>query len=96
MKTSLKWALAAGLTMAGIGYSASSASALPISGLDPAIATSSDVAQNVDKVWWCGYYGCHRGWGYRRWGYWHRPYYRWHRWGYWHRPYWHRWGWRRW
>ncbi len=54
MKTSLRLALATGLTVAGIGYSVSSASALPMSGIDPAIATSSDVAQNVDKAWWCG------------------------------------------
>ncbi len=89
MKTSLNIALATGLTLAGIGFAASSASAMPMSGLDPAVATSSDVAQNVDKVWWCGYYGCHRGWRY-----WHRPY----GWGYWHRPYgWYRgYGWRRW
>jgi len=83
MRTSLKLALAAGLTLAGAGFAASSASALPASGLDPAIATSADIAQNVDKVWWCGRWGCHPGWG------WRRPYYGgWRGYG-WHR--WHRW-----
>jgi hypothetical protein len=87
MKTSLKLALATGLSIAGIGFAASSASALPMSGIDPAIATPSDVAQGVQDVRWvCGPWGCHwaPGWGY--YGGWHRP------WGYGYRGYgWHRW-----
>jgi hypothetical protein len=89
MKASLKYALATGLTLTGIGFAASSASALPMSGLDPAVATSADVAQGVQDVRWvCGPWGCH--WAPNYWGYgWRRP------WG-WHGGYgWHR-GWRRW
>jgi hypothetical protein len=88
MKTSLKIALATGLTIAGLGFAASSASALPAGGLDPAIATSSDLAQGVQDVRWvCGYWGCH--WRPNYYGFyggygWHRPYYGgWHRWGGW-------------
>jgi hypothetical protein len=85
MKIHLKLALATGLTLAGFGFAASSASAMPISGIDPAVVTSSDIAQGVqDVAWVCGPWGCHwrpnRYWGprpyYRPWG-WHRH---WHRW----------------
>ncbi len=84
MKTSLKLALTTGLTIAGLGFAVSSASALPAGGLDPAIATSNDLAQGIQDIRWvCGpwrchwapnyYYGGGYGW-HRRWGYggWHR------------------------
>jgi len=92
MKVILKVGLAAGLTLAAAGI-ASEASAMPMSGLDPAVATTSDLAQNnVEAVRWvCGPWGCHwrpnywggYGYGYRRhWG------------GYGYRGGWHR-GWHR-
>jgi len=89
MKTSLKLALAVGLTIAGTGFAVSSASALPAAGLDPAIATSADIAQGVQDVRWvCGPFGCR--WAPNYYGYYGRPY------GYGWRGYgWHR-GWRRW
>jgi hypothetical protein len=56
------------------------------------------VSADVQDAYWCRWGRC-GGWGWHRWGYWHRPWgwgYRpwgWHRWGYWHRPWgWHRWG----
>lgn len=98
MKTSLKLVLAAGLGLSGIGLTAASASAMPMSGLDPAIAKPADIATGVEKARWiCGPYGgCRWVPGWRYWGpryrYW-RPYGYWgpRRWG----PYGYYRGWRR-
>jgi hypothetical protein len=82
MKTCLKLILAVGIGFGGLGLAA--ASAMPVSDLDPAIATPSDTAKNVESVRWiCGPYGgCRWVSGWRRYwgpgyGYW-RP----RRWGY--------------
>jgi hypothetical protein len=83
MKTLMKFALATGVTIAGLGFAASSASALPAGGLDPAVATSADVAQGVQDVRWvCGPFRCfwrpnyYGGYGWRGYG-WHRGWRRW-------------------
>jgi len=77
MKAILKFGLAAGLTFAAADLAASSASAMPMNGLDPAVATTSDLAlNNVETVRYvCGPWGCRwvpgyrYGYGYRRhWG----------------------------
>jgi hypothetical protein len=81
MKTALKLITAAGIAFGSLGV----ASAMPMSGLDPAVATAADTihADNVRWVcppyrrcFWVGgpYYG--RPWGWHRWG-WHRG--GWHR-----------------
>lgn len=92
MNSTIKMSLAAGLALGGLGLVAQTASALPASGLDNAVAHSSDVQQAIQKTRYvCGYWGCrwvpgpYAGWGY---GY-YRPY--WHPWGWgWHR-HWHHW-----
>lgn len=95
MNRSLKLVLAAGLGLSGIGLAATSVAAMPMSGLDPAVAKPADIATGVENVRWiCGPYGgCRWVPGWRYWGphrYW-RPYGYWgpRRWGYygWHRPY---------
>ena len=49
------------------------------------------LSADIQEAYWCRWGRC-GGWGWHRWGYWHRPW-GWHRWGYWHRPWgWHRWG----
>jgi len=73
MKTSLKFIVAAGIGFGGVGLAASSVSAMPMSGLDPAVATPSDTAKNFESVRWvCGPYGGCRwvaGWRRHWWGY---------------------------
>jgi hypothetical protein len=64
MKTGLKLALAAGIGLGALGLGGKSVSALPITGLDPALATPADIAKRVNHVrrvhswhrryWWCG------------------------------------------
>jgi hypothetical protein len=84
MNSTIKMALVAGLALGGLGFAAETASALPASGLDNAVAHQSDVQQGIQKTRYiCGYWGCRWVPG-PYWGY-----------GYYH-PYWHRWGWRRW
>jgi hypothetical protein len=91
MTNGLKTALLAGLTAVSLGM-AGAASAMPGQGVQPAIATSHDVAVKAENVrlicppyrpcyWVPGWrYGYYRPYGF------YRPYYR--PWG-WHR--WHRW-----
>jgi hypothetical protein len=70
MKTSLKLMLIAGIGFGGLGEIASSASALPLSGLDPALAPTADAAKSVENIRWiCGPYGgCRWVPGWRRFG----------------------------
>jgi hypothetical protein len=68
MRKSLQLALAAGVGFGAMGLI--SASAMPMSGLDPAVATPADLTKNVEPVRWvCGPYRCHRvhGWHRRYW-----------------------------
>jgi hypothetical protein len=72
VKTSLKLAMAAGIGIGAIGLAVHSASAMPMSGVGPAVATSPDTAKNAESVRWvCGPYRCHwaPGWG-PGYGYW--------------------------
>jgi len=97
MKIHRTMLLAAGVGLAGLGLAAP-ASAMPMNGLAPAIATSEEAAPSVENVRWiCGPYGgCRWAPGYRYYGWrpWrHYGYYGgWHRrygWGGWHhRHYW--------
>ena len=50
------------------------------------------LSAEIQDAYWCRWGRC-GGWGWHRWGYWHRPW-GWHRWGWgWHRHWgWHRWG----
>jgi len=80
MKIIAKMGLAAGLALAAAGLTASSASAMPMNGLDPAVATTSDLAANNTEsvAYVCGPWGCRwrpnywgprpYGYGYRRFG----------------------------
>src|ERR1700756_4138635 len=52
MKTGLKLALAAGIGLGALGIGGKSVSALPIRGLDPALAPPADMAPSVDEVRW--------------------------------------------
>lgn len=52
MKTSLKLILIAGIGLGGLGEAASSASALPLRGLDPAHAPAADAAKGVENIRW--------------------------------------------
>jgi hypothetical protein len=93
MKSSLRFALAGSVVLGGIGVAGTAVSAMPLQGLDPAIATPAD-QQAVQNVGWvCGpYHHCH----------WVRPYYR--PWGYyggwrgygWRGYGYHHYGWRHW
>jgi hypothetical protein len=94
MKTSVKLILAAGIGFGTLGLAASSASAMPMSGLDPALAKPADAAKSVEAVRWrCGPYGCHWRHGWRR-RYWWGPGYGfwgpgpWWRWGFGYYPWW--------
>lgn len=81
MKINRTLFLAAWLGLGGIGFLASSASALPMYGMDPALAVPTEAGQGVENARWiCGPYGGCR-WV-RGWRYW-RPYY-----GYYYRPWW--------
>jgi hypothetical protein len=89
MRKNVQLALAAGVILGGLGLAGGAASALPVGGLDPAIAVPADAQGLQDVRWVCGPYGCRwvpgPYWG-PRWGH---PYWGWgHRWGYGH--------WRRW
>lgn len=94
MKIYRTFVLAAGIGFGGLGLAAPSASAMPMNGLAPAVATAEDVATKVENVRWiCGPYGgCrwvpgYRYYGGRPWrpygyyGGWHRR----HGWGGYHR-----------
>ncbi|HEY1735312.1 MAG TPA: hypothetical protein VGG12_01570 [Methylovirgula sp.] len=92
MNRTLKLAFVAGLSFAGLGFAAETASAAPMAGLDNAVAHQSDVQAGVQDVrYFCGRWGCRWAPGpYPYYGYgYYRPYWGWGRpWG---------WGWgRRW
>jgi hypothetical protein len=73
MKSSLKVILAAGIGFGALGLAAKSVSAMPMSGLDPALAAPADTAKSVEAVRWiCGPYRCRRAPGWRR-RYWWGP-----------------------
>jgi hypothetical protein len=83
MNMKVKLALAASIALGGASLLANTASAMPMSGLDKAVATVSVAQDNVqDAAWICRPWGCRWvpgwGYGYGGWGYgygWHR----WHR-----------------
>lgn len=82
MNRKMKMVLVAGVALAGLGFAAEAASAMPMRGLDAGVAQVSDVQQGVQDVRYiCGHWRCHWVPG----PYWHGPY--------WHRPHWH---WRHW
>jgi hypothetical protein len=65
----LKLVMVASIGFSGIGLAGQPASATPMSGLDPAIATSLDTAKNVERIRWiCGPWRCHWVPGWRRYG----------------------------
>jgi len=70
MKTCLRLALVMGIGLGGLGSTAASASAMPLSGLDPALATAADTTKAVENIRWiCGPYGgCQWVPGWRRYG----------------------------
>ena len=72
MKTNMKLVMAAGIGFWGLGSVTSPAAAMPLSGLDPALAATADSAKNLENVHWnCGPYGgCRRVPGWRRHGWW--------------------------
>jgi hypothetical protein len=88
MNTKLKLALAAGIALGGAGLLTGSASAMPMSGLDKAIATTVDTQSNVQEAAWiCRPWGCHWVPGWRYWGgpgYGYGYGYGWHHWHHWH------------
>ncbi len=95
MKTSLKLILAAGIGFGALGLATNSAPAMPMGGLDPALAKPADAAKGVEKLRLvCGpSYSCRRArhWGRRYWwgpgyGYWGPA--PWWRWGYGYYPWW--------
>jgi hypothetical protein len=71
MKISLKVMMAAAIGVGGLGLAAKPASAMPVSGLNPALATQADSAQGIESVRWvCDPYGgCQRVRHWRRYGY---------------------------
>jgi hypothetical protein len=75
MKIHQTLVLAAGIGLGGFGLAAPSASAMPMNGVAPAVATSADAALSVENVRWiCGPYGnCRWAPGHRYYGW--RPYY---------------------
>ncbi len=88
MKTSTKFVFAAAMGLASLTL-ADSASALPMSGLNPALVAADKTADGAvqDVRWVCRPWGCHWApnfWG-PRWGYYH-PWHRHYGWG-WHRRY---------
>jgi hypothetical protein len=91
MKTSLKLILAVGIGSGTLGLEKNCATAMPMSGLDPALASPAYVANSVGTVRWvCRH--CHWVPGGRR--YWWGPGYEfygpgpWWRWGYGYYPWW--------
>ena len=70
MKTCLRLALVMGIGLGGLGSTAASASAMPLSGLDPELATAADTTKAVENIRWiCGPYGgCQWVPGWRRYG----------------------------
>lgn len=68
MRTSLKLMIAAATGFGGTSLAAQPVSAMPMSGLDPALATASDEAKNVENARWiCGPWGCRWVPGWRPW-----------------------------
>jgi hypothetical protein len=93
-RRSFKLVLAAGMGLGALGLGGKSAPAMPMSGLDPALATPADLTKNVEPVRWvCGPYRCHRVHGWHR-RYWWGPGYGfygpgpWWRYGYGYHPWW--------
>ncbi|MGO9232807.1 MAG: hypothetical protein ACLP4V_01465 [Methylocella sp.] len=72
MKTCLRLALVMGIGLGGLGSTAAFGSAMPLSGLDPALATAADTTKAVENTRWiCGPYGgCQWVPGWRRYGWW--------------------------
>lgn len=78
MNVAVKTGLAAAALLVSIGAGSTVASAMPVSGLQPAIETGSS-ARISDVRWVCGPYRCwwrpnyyapRRPWGWRRWRRW--------------------------
>jgi hypothetical protein len=76
IKTSFGLAVAASIGLGGLGVAAAPTSAMPLRGLDPALASSAETTGGVEAIRWiCGPYGGCRwvpgrrryGWG-PRWG----------------------------
>lgn len=71
MKTHRKLVMAAGIGFFGLGAAALPASAMPLSGLDPALATAADRSESFQAVRWiCDSYGdCQEvpGWRHHGW-----------------------------
>jgi hypothetical protein len=98
MKTGVRLVLAAALSLGGVGLAGESASALPMSGLAPALVKAGGAAAPVEDVRRiCGPYGGCRwapGWRYwgppRPWGPYgfYRPWRRHYGWGGYYRHYW--------
>jgi len=61
-----------GIGLGDLGSTAAAASAMPLSGLDPALATAADTTKAVENIRWiCGPYGgCQWAPGWRRYGWW--------------------------
>jgi hypothetical protein len=98
MSKSLKLVLAADIGFSALGLGGKPASAMPMSGLDPALATTADLTKNLQPIrWYCGPYRCQWGPGWHR-RYWWGPGYGfygpgpWWRYGYGYRPWWPRYG----
>jgi len=90
VRNALSVALVLGATALALPASTTSAAAMPLAGLDPAVVRDGQTAQ-IDRVRWvCGPYRCfwrpnyyaYGGWGGPRWGYgpgwgYRRPWRRW-------------------
>ena len=71
MNTSLKLVLAAGIAAGGLATASLSATAMPLSGLDPALASAPEAANGIENIRWVchPYGGCRRVRGWRHaWG----------------------------
>lgn len=72
MKISLKLLLSASIGFSGFGSVIPLATAMPVSGLNPALAAAAESAKGVENIRWnCGPYGgCRRayGWPHYGWG----------------------------
>jgi O-acetyl-ADP-ribose deacetylase (regulator of RNase III) len=87
VRNALAVALVLGATALALPAASTSAAAMPLAGLDPAVVRDAQTAQTaqIDQVRWvCGPYRCfwrpnyyvYGGWGGPRWGY-HGPWRRW-------------------
>jgi hypothetical protein len=86
MKSMIRMALVGGIALTGLGSAAGAASAMPVTGLDPAVAHTTVAQGGVEHVRYvCGRWGCHWVPGH----YWAHPHWRYHHWHRWHR--WHHW-----